>query len=287
MSSSYSSRSSLAHCGLSVRVSNEVGRAEVQQAPELVVAGDAPLPVAQDVHRRQVQVPAVRHLEVLQEAGVVVQGDGPRVGGAEGVQHVQHGDPLVDHVLGVPEGRLGEGHGLQVGPGGQGAEVELVRDQGVQAVDRGELLGQGVGGAVVVGDGAGDAADDVAPAQAPEEAVEALLGQAPPVGPHPQAQGGVGQDPRRPLHGVDLGHQGPVDQARRLEQLVVRPGRALAAQAVADGVVLQGEEGVQEPQADPPVVVKPGDGDPRLGVDGQAPVLDDQLPVFHRPQALR
>src|SRR5215207_2859524 len=58
-------------------------------------------------------------------------------------------------------------------------------------------------------------------------------------------------DGRGPFDGVDLGQQRGTDEPGMVEQLIVRPGRVLRAEAVTDGVVLEGEERVQHRQTDP------------------------------------
>ena len=54
-----------------------------------------------------------------------------------------------------------------------------------------------------------------------------------------------------PLDGVDLGHQGGVDEPGVLEELVVGEGRVAGLQVVADGVVLEGEQVLEHGQAQP------------------------------------
>ena len=67
-------------------------RPHVQQLAELRVARDAALARAQDVGRAQVHEEAVRPLELLEEARIVVQHDRPRVGDSERVERVRHRD---------------------------------------------------------------------------------------------------------------------------------------------------------------------------------------------------
>ena len=107
---------------------------------------------------------------------------------------------------------------------------------------------------------AGDAAEHLARAEPAEPTAEPLAGDAPPVGAHRDPRRRVGEDRRGPLDGVDLRHQRGVDQPRLVEQLVVatRSGM-LAAQPVADRVVLEHEQRVQERQADPEVARDPGE----------------------------
>ena len=132
----------------------------------------------------------------------------------------------------------------------------MVRDERVHAVDGDEFFGEGVGHAALVGAGAGDAGDAFARGDAAEEFVEALAHQAPPVGVHGDLEGRVVEDCGRPFDGVDLGHEGTVDEPGRVEELVRWPVRVGRVQLVADGVVLRGEERVHQFEPDPPVVVE-------------------------------
>ena len=147
-------------------------------------------------------------------------------------------------------------------------------------VDRHELLRERVRDAVVVRLRAGDAAQHLArrePAEPGEDAV--------PVRPHRVARRRMRDDRGRPLDGVDLGHQRRVDQARLVEELVVRPRRVLAAQPVADRVVLEREQRVQDREAEPPVAGHPGQVDPLLQVARQLAVgVEAQLAVLVRAQ---
>ena len=116
-------------------------------------------------------------------------------------------------------------------------------------------------------------------------------GEPPPVGVHADLQRRVGQDRRRPIDRVDLGHQRIVDHARDAENLrilllrrflrIVPPFRVGLDQAVADGVVLQREQVVQHAQSEPPVLRQSGDFDAG-GIDRNHPGfrIDIELAVL-------
>ena len=68
----------------------------------------------------------------------------------------------------------------------------------------------------------------------------------------------MGQDPWSPLDGVNLSHQGGIDEPRNIEQTIVIPSRIVCFEHVADGVVLLDKQQMQHAQAYPPVVVETG-----------------------------
>ena len=164
------------------------------------------------------------------------------------------------------------------------AEGVVVRDERVHPVDRDELLGQRVRDPVVVRDRAGDAADHLAGREAAEEVVQLLAREAPPVRAQGDLRRRVADHRRRPLDRVDLGDQGGVDQARPLEEVVVRPRRVLGSQPVADRVVLADEDHLH--QRDPePEARHLRRVELLLLRDRQEPVLaDPQLAVLARAQ---
>src|SRR5262249_32712352 len=110
-------------------------------------------------------------------------------------------------------------------------------------------------------------------------------GDAPPVDRHADLQRGMAQDGGRPVHRVNLGHQRGVDQAGDAVQVVVAPIRVFALQAVANGVVLQGEQVVEDAQPHPP-------NDAQAGllnagaVDFHHAVLDTDLAAVAGPEAV-
>ena len=201
----------------------------------------------------------------------------------------------VEQALGIAVTGVLQRHTARDDVGADVVDIDLVAHQRVHAVDRDELLGEGVRHAVVVrvgraddtgqgmvdGRAAGLAAVDAEDAQ--DEgvgagqvllqharlflilvAVRAGAQQAPPVGVHGTLGDRVGDHRRGPFHGVDLGHQRGVDQACVVVQPLVVLVRILLLEHRRDGVVFLGEQLVQHAQADPPVLVEAGD---RLATD--------------------
>ena len=102
------------------------------------------------------------------------------------------------------------------------------------------------------------------------------------------ARGRVRDDRRRPLDRVDLRHQGGVDQAGAVVELVVRPVRVLLGEPVADRVVLAGEERVQERQPEPEVAGDAGEVDERLEVARELAVgVEAELAALLRAERVR
>ena len=102
----------------------------------------------------------------------------------------------------------------------------------------------------MVGRRAGDAAKDVAASEAPEPLAYALPCQAIPVRVHPQFGRRVGDDRRRPLDRVDLRHDGRVDEACMVVEVVVAPVPVLVvAKRIADRVVLAHERRMEDGEA--------------------------------------
>ena len=85
----------------------------------------------------------------------------------------------------------------------------------------------------------------------PEPPREALAHEAPPVRVHPELRRRVRDDRRRPLDRVDLRDQRRVHEPGAVEEIVVRPGRVVLAQRVADRVVLEREQRVQDARGRP------------------------------------
>ncbi len=226
---------------------------------------------------------SVGPLELLQEARVVVERDRARMSDAERVERVDEAD-LVQPVARVERSELAERPLLEHLVGVDRPEREVVGQQRVHPVDGDELLGQRVGNAVMVGGRAGDAAEDFVLAPL----AQALAEDAVPVGPHRVLGRRMRNDRRRPFDGVDLRHQGGVDQARALVELVVGPARVLGLQAVADRVVLVREDRVQQRQAEPEVAGDAGQVDDFLEVARQLAVgVEPELAAFLRAQRLR
>ncbi len=189
------------------------------------------------------------------------------------VEHVVERHPVVERPHLVRE-HLVQPAGLDLLIVAVPAERELVRDERVHAVDRGELLGDGVRGRVMVLLGERDAGQELAPCGAPVR-LEILLAQdAPPAAAHRVLQGRHLQERAGPLGGVDLHDQRRIDQPRLLEQPLAVLVRVLEPQPVDDRVVLAREEGVHHREADPPVAVHRhvflgGAGGLRVGVQRQ------------------
>lgn len=144
----------------------------------------------------------------------------------------------------------------------------------------------------MLGGRAGDAGDDLAVRDAAEAAGDVLAHEPPVVAAHGEAAGWAVHQRRRPLHGVDLGHERGIHQPCLLEQPLPRGPRIVDAQPLDDGVVLAGEQRVQHRQPAPPVAVHPRQLLPRallleLGVEGkQAALIQPQPPVL-QPIAVR
>ena len=112
--------------------------------------------------------------EGLQKARVVVQRDGTRMHCAEGVEQIGQAEVSICRRAWLNE-RSRKVHCCSRPVVAVGTERVVVGDQRVHAVDSGELLGQRVERAVVVGGRAGDAAEDVVRAQAAVAAAELLV----------------------------------------------------------------------------------------------------------------
>ena len=262
------------------------GRRQRQQPAELVVAGDAALPGAQDVHGREVNLHAVLAAEPLHEPGMVVQGHGAGMLRGEGVEQVGR-THASQHLARAQTRCVQELDLLDAVRIGDRPHRQVVRRERVHPVDRHELLGDRVRRGVVVRGRAGDAADDLAAADPAEQSVDPLLGEAEPVGAHADLQCGVAEDRGRPLDGVDLRDQGSDHQAGLVEHLVVAPRRVGRMQHVADGVVLAHEQRVQQLEANPPAVQAAGAAEHgRVDVD-QAVRADRDLARAQLPTADR
>ncbi len=78
-----------------------------------------------------------------------------------------------------------------------------------------------------------------------------LTEDAEPVDAHSGDHRRMADDRRSPFDRVNLGDECRRDQARPLEDLLIRPAGVLVAQSVADGVVLQDEQSVHHGEAHP------------------------------------
>ncbi len=114
-----------------------------------------------------------------------------------------------------------------------------------------------------------------------EPATEALADDSRPGRAHRVLGGRVRDDRRRPFRGVDLRHQRRIDQACLVVKPIVGPAGVLTAQPVADCVVLECEQGVEEGQPDPEVARHPAEVDQLLELArGQTVRADAELAVL-------
>ena len=152
------------------------------------------------------------------------------------------------------------------------------------AVDRHELLGEGVG-----------RCDDWCPtrdaahhrSRETEDVLELIAREPVPVGVHRLVGDRIRQNRRRPFHGVDFGDESNVDQAGLAVQLFVAPIGMVRLQHFADGVVLGDEQAVEHAQADPAIVFEAGQLFSRGGVDQHLAVGADLEFAVHERAHLR
>ena len=217
---------------------------------------------------------------MLQAARVVVEGDRSRVGDAEGIQGVGERD-LLQALADVERVHLVEGALLEHTVVGDGVERVVVGDQRMHAVDADELLGERVGNAAELLLRPRNAVEDLKARATAEGLVEAFAEEAEPVCAQCAHRRRVGDDRRRPVDRMDLGHERGVDQARLLVKGLVVELRVLGVQPLADRVVLEHEERVQQCEADPEVAGDAAKVDVRLHILGQQPFgRDPQQTVF-------
>ena len=236
----------------------------MEQLAEPVVTRHAALAVAQNVDRRKVdellQCCAVAATHLAHPVWKVLQCDGAGIVHAECVndvdqlssatQGIVHGVRADDEIR-VVEVIRGEFQDA-AGPVVLGeTNLDLVRQEGVQAVDRDEFLGQAIVRAGLIGRRAWNAADRFASADASKVFLHILPGQSPPIRIHADLQGWVSKDSRRPVDGVNFGHKCVVDHARDTENLsvllwVVLPLRKGLQKVVADGVMFEREQVVHQ-----------------------------------------
>ena len=84
------------------------------------------------------------------------------------------------------------------------------------------------------------------------------------------------EDGGRPLHRVNFREQRRVDETGLLEQPLVVPERIVLPEHVADGVVLEREQRVQQAQSHPAVLGESGDLPARDRIHAEAPARADQ-----------
>ena len=244
--------------GLVGQVFEAADRVQPKLAAKLVVARHAAFAGANDVHRAHVEERVAGNRQFLQKAREVVQHQRAGVLVAEGIEQVGQRMLLRD----APRAGLAGGaqfHRLGCVGLVLAAQQQLLGQQRVQAVDLDELFGQAETAAVVVDRVAHHAAEfgvgdlDLVYCLAPLAFAQRTFHQPVPIGVHAGVQRRVGQDGGGPLDGVDLGHDGRVDEARHVEQARIVPLGVGGGELIADGVVLAHEQGVQQGQADPPV----------------------------------
>jgi len=142
----------------------------------------------------------------------------------------------------------------------------------MHTIDNGKLFSQAVGYTVMVGLGAWNPTDDLAITQATEETLEALHFEAPPVSAQSILRCWMTDDGWRPFNGVNFCYQGCINETCALKDVIIRPVGILGTQAIADGVVLQRKQGMQQAQAKPPITVDAGHVDPGRGIERQQTV---------------
>ena len=98
----------------------------MEEPPEGVVAGDAPLAISQDVDDAHIAQSPVWVRKLAHEGSHVVMGDGAGVVDAEREEGVAEGDAVVERVLGLVEGNVGDGDGGRVGAAFGGEEGDVV-----------------------------------------------------------------------------------------------------------------------------------------------------------------
>ena len=170
------------------------------------------------------------------------------------------------------------------------ASVRLTRNERVHSIHGHELLSKRIRNASVVDARARYAANGLTCLRdSADHLGQGLANNAPPVCSHADLESWMPQDGGGPFHGVDLGHQGRVDEASLVEDLIaVLAVRVLFLQAhranlpgpitmhttkhFTYGIVLHRKQRMQHFHANPPVIVEPSLGRPR-DVSGQELLL--------------
>jgi hypothetical protein len=240
----------------------------MNQLAKLIIARYSALTITEYFCRRQVDGAAIRLSTLLKQVRRIVQGDCSRVNGTERIEEIGHGDLLRDFPR-LPVNHLSERAFQQELVVGNGAEAEFVGQKWMHAVDGNKFFCERVGHSIEVLWGAGDAANDFALTNASKVPVDPLACQPPPVAIHADFKGGIVKDSRSPIDGMNLRHEGCVDEPRMIEQVVVGPGWICGTERVAYHVVLSREKRMHQAQADPPVTVDAGDLDSALRVSGE------------------
>ena len=128
----------------------------------------------------------------------------------------------------------------------------------MQAIDRRELFGDGVGRRVVVLRRIRNPGEHLAAPRTSECLEIVLAKRAPPGSAHGISQRRVVQQRRRPFGRVNFHDQGGVDQPGLLEQPFAVLVGIFGAQPVDDRIVLPVEQRVHDRETDPPVAVHSG-----------------------------
>ena len=151
--------------------------------------------------------------KLAQEVGIIVEANSAGMSGAEGVQQVREAMRLheLPGAVALHVDQLAALLSCSVEP----PHIHLVRDERVKAIDGGELLGHGIGRAVLVRRRADDAVAGLA--FLAEHRTHHAVRHTRPIGVHAEVQRRMREDARCPFDRVDLGNQGRVDQARALE----------------------------------------------------------------------
>ena len=151
----------------------------------------------------------------------------------------------------------------------------------MHAIDGHELLGERVRHAEERLGRPRDPVEELVAGLAAEPLVEALAEEPVPVGAHAGDRGRMGDDRGRPVDRVDLRHQRRVHEPCLVVEVLVAQLRVLRVQAVADRVVLEHEQRVQDREPDPEVAGDPGEVDVRLDLlRDQAARVELELPVL-------
>ena len=252
----------------------------VQEPAELVVAGHAAFPISEDVYGGQVEMFSVIATEILQMLRVVVQRDGAGVAASERIEQVGHAYPVHDTGR-LFAGQLGQLDLFNEGIGFERPNHHLIGDERMHPVHGDELFGERVRSGVVIVFGSDDAAENFVVVQERQDFLQFIAGQAVPVRVHRDLGHRVRQDGRRPLDGVDLGHERRVDELGFAVQLRIGPSRMFPDQEVADVVVLARKHRVKHREPNPPVFGESAQVHAGVGVDGQElRRLDLQLAAF-------
>ena len=229
----------------------------------LIVARDATLAVAENVYGSHVEETESRHRKVLQCLRVVIENQLPRVLSSERMEHVGQ-SVFVHHVRRFLLTNLVESQ-VVFFLLADSAHFEGVGQHGVEdSVVGNELFGEPGRHAVLFNLVSNQSTDSLVGHVEPGNRFAILFpadrlgGFTVPVGQHPGVEFGVRKNIGSPFHSVDLSHQGRVDQAGFVKQLIVVPVRVRLLQHIRNGVVLLHEHGMHGGKTQSPVAAKAG-----------------------------